>query len=121
MDFAFRFGAELGFARLVLEAIFLSLVGIVVLIGFIVLRRWYRSRYFCRLDSAILEDILLDRPIAATVIGGKLRVCFCTALFEHFPYRQMTLIWRLQGIWQYLRGDLTWREMTRTGVSSAAS
>lgn len=27
----------------------------------------------------------------------------------------MTMIWRLQGLWQYLRGDLTWREMKRVG------
>lgn len=38
-------------------------------------------------------------------------------LFEHFPDRQMTLIWRLQGIYQYLHGDLVWREMKRMGVS----
>lgn len=31
----------------------------------------------------------------------------------------MTMIWRLQGLWQYLRGDLTWREMKRLGVSAA--
>jgi HEAT repeat protein len=37
---------KLGAAGLVLEAILVSLLGIVLLIGFIVLRRWYRARYF---------------------------------------------------------------------------
>jgi hypothetical protein len=31
------------------------------------------------------------------------------------------MIWRLQGIWQYLRGDLKWREMKRTGLSPTPS
>jgi hypothetical protein len=37
---------KLGAAGLVLEAILVSLLGIVLLVGFIVLRRWYRARYF---------------------------------------------------------------------------
>src|ERR1700691_1658925 len=37
---------KLGAAGLVLEAILVSLLGIFLLIGFIVLRRWYRGRYF---------------------------------------------------------------------------
>ncbi len=41
---------------------------------------------------------------------------FC--FLEHFPYRQMTMIWRLPGLWQYLRGDLKWREMKRTGFAA---
>jgi HEAT repeat protein len=37
---------NLGAAGLVLEAILVSLLGILLLVGFIVLRRWYRTRYF---------------------------------------------------------------------------
>ncbi|HZQ22393.1 MAG TPA: HEAT repeat domain-containing protein [Terriglobales bacterium] len=51
MDVASRFGPELGIARLLLEAISFSLLGILLLIGFIVLRRWYRGRYFRRLNE----------------------------------------------------------------------
>ena len=67
MDFASRFGPELGIARLVLEAIFLSLFGILLLIAFIVLRRWYRGRYFRRLSQQTFQirshwdDILSGR------------------------------------------------------------
>src|ERR1700681_3199940 len=39
---------KVGPAGLVLEAILGSLLGIVLLVGFIVLRRWYRTRYFRR-------------------------------------------------------------------------
>jgi HEAT repeat protein len=37
---------KLGPAGLVLQAIVVSLLGILFLVGFIVLRRWYRARYF---------------------------------------------------------------------------
>src|SRR5450432_548043 len=37
---------KLGAAGLVLEAILVSLLGILLLVGFIALRRWYRARYF---------------------------------------------------------------------------
>ena len=42
-----------------------------------------------------------------------LLVCFC--FVEHFPYRQLHLIWRLQGLMQYARGDLAWKTPARTG------
>jgi HEAT repeat protein len=80
---------ELGLAWLVARAILFSLLGILLLVGFIVFRRWYRGRYFARLsrrtvalreqwpeilsgkipgsawrlnvlDCKIVEDILLD-------------------------------------------------------------
>jgi hypothetical protein len=46
-------------------------------------------------------------------VARLLIYCF----FEHFPYRQLTMVWRLQGVWQYLRGDLQWRSMKRVGIS----
>src|SRR5271170_1021052 len=80
---------DLGLAWLVARAILFSLFGILLLVGFIVFRRWYRGRYFNRLnrrtvalreqwpdilsgkipgsawrlnvlDCQIVEDILLD-------------------------------------------------------------
>jgi HEAT repeat protein len=51
MDIASRLGPELGVARLIFEAILVSLIGIFLLIGFIVIRRWYRGRYFQKLNE----------------------------------------------------------------------
>jgi hypothetical protein len=48
MGFIFSEIEKLGPAGLVLQAILGSLLGIVLLVGFIVLRRWYRTRYFRR-------------------------------------------------------------------------
>lgn len=44
-------------------------------------------------------------------------VSYC--FLEHFPYRQLHMIWRLQGLWQYLRGDLSWKPLKRKGFESA--
>jgi HEAT repeat protein len=46
MGSVFKGIEKFGPAGLVLEAILASLLGILLLVGFIVLRRWYRARYF---------------------------------------------------------------------------
>jgi HEAT repeat protein len=51
MGFASKLLPELGFARILVEAILLSLLGIFLLLAFIVIRRWYRGRYFRRLNE----------------------------------------------------------------------
>lgn len=45
-------------------------------------------------------------------------VLFC--FLEQFPYRQLHLVWRLQGMWQYARGDMVWRPMEQVGLEGAA-
>jgi cellulose synthase/poly-beta-1,6-N-acetylglucosamine synthase-like glycosyltransferase len=40
------------------------------------------------------------------------------SFLEHFPYRQLQMIWRLEGVWQFLRGDRTWGKMQRVGFST---
>jgi HEAT repeat protein len=51
MGFASRLAPEFSIAWLIVEAILLSLLGIFLLIAFIVIRRWYRGRYFRRLNE----------------------------------------------------------------------
>ncbi|HZQ67474.1 MAG TPA: HEAT repeat domain-containing protein [Terriglobales bacterium] len=51
MGFISRLLIELGPAALVVKAILFSLAGIFLLIAFIVLRRWYRGRYFEELNQ----------------------------------------------------------------------
>ena len=69
------------------------------------------------IGSVLLEEMTYRRYSDWREVARLLLFC----LVEHFPYRQMTMIWRLQGIWQYLRGDLKWREMKRTGLSPTPS
>ena len=68
------------------------------------------------IGSVLLEELTYRRYSDWREVARMLFYC----LLEHFPYRQMTMIWRLQGLWQFVRGDLKWREMQRTGLSSPA-
>lgn len=58
----------LGPAGLVLQAILVSLLGILVLVGFIVLRRWYRARYFRRRN----ERTVALRSQWDEILSGKI-------------------------------------------------
>ncbi len=40
------------------------------------------------------------------------------AVAENFGYRQLNILWRIEGIWQFLRKQKGWGEMTRTGFGS---
>ena len=61
------------------------------------------------IGSVLLEEMTYRRYSRRREVARLLVYC----LFEHFPYRQLTMIWRLQGLWQYFRGDLQWRVMKR--------
>ena len=63
------------------------------------------------IGSVLLEEITYKRYNDWKDMARLVVYC----LLEHFPYRQMHMIWRLQGLWQYLRGDLVWRALPRTG------
>jgi|SRR5580658_984992 HEAT repeat protein len=59
---------KLGAAGLVLQAILVSLLGIFLLVGFIVLRRWYRARYFRRRN----ERTVALRSQWDEILSGKI-------------------------------------------------
>jgi cellulose synthase/poly-beta-1,6-N-acetylglucosamine synthase-like glycosyltransferase len=40
------------------------------------------------------------------------------ALIEPLGYRQLTVVWRLRGLWKYARGNTDWGVMTRRGFST---
>jgi len=68
------------------------------------------------IGSVLLEEMTFRRYSDWREVARLLIYC----LFEHFPYRQLTMVWRLQGIWQYLRGDLQWGSMKRVGIATGA-
>ncbi len=43
------------------------------------------------------------------------------ALIESFGYRQLTVLWRVQGFWNALRGSTSWGTMKRRGFAAAES
>lgn len=67
------------------------------------------------IGSVLQEEITYRRYQNWRDVAWLITFCF----LEHFPYRQLHMIWRLQGIWQYLRGDMDWGAIKRTGIESA--
>lgn len=67
------------------------------------------------IGSVLQEEITYKRYNDWNDVARLLSFCF----LEHFPYRQLHMIWRLQGLWQYLRGDHEWKQVKRRGLASA--
>lgn len=67
------------------------------------------------IGSVLQEEITYKRYNDWQDVARLVTYCF----LEHFPYRQLHMIWRLQGLWQYLRGDNVWRPLTRKGLASS--
>lgn len=45
------------------------------------------------------------------------RLLFWWAILENFGYRQLTVYWRLRGLWKFLRGRKEWGAMERKGFA----
>jgi cellulose synthase/poly-beta-1,6-N-acetylglucosamine synthase-like glycosyltransferase len=58
------------------------------------------------LGEAALFQTTRKRDIALLAVA---------AVLENFGYRQLNILWRIEGIWQYFRGKQGWGEMTRVG------
>jgi cellulose synthase/poly-beta-1,6-N-acetylglucosamine synthase-like glycosyltransferase len=65
--------------------------------------------------SLMLEE-LTGAPYSR--FGDRLRL-IPWAILESFGYRQMTVVWRLRGLWGYLRKRSEWGAMTRTGFATS--
>jgi hypothetical protein len=67
------------------------------------------------IGSVLKEEITYKRYNNWQDVVRLISYCF----LEHFPYRQMHMVWRLQGLWQYFRGDHEWKPLKRKGLQSA--
>jgi cellulose synthase/poly-beta-1,6-N-acetylglucosamine synthase-like glycosyltransferase len=63
------------------------------------------------IGSVLLEELTYKRYNDWQDVVRLVSYCF----LEHFPYRQLHMMWRLQGLWQYMRGDTVWRPLNRQG------
>ena len=63
--------------------------------------------------TLVLEDFSFHRYLTAR----DRALLFGWALIENFGYRQLTVLWRLRGMWKYLRGRKDWGAMQRTGFA----
>src|SRR5579864_1678180 len=69
------------------------------------------------IGSVLQEELTYKRYNDWKDVARLVSCCF----FEHFPYRQFQMLWRLQGTWQYLRGDLTWGKLKRQGFQTSSA
>ena len=69
---------------------------------------------FFSVSALILEEAELRR----TPNARDLARLGAAAIFENFGYRQLNSIWRLQGFWQFIRGNHAWGDMPRRQANS---
>ena len=69
------------------------------------------------IGSVLQEELTYKRYNDWQDVARLVSYCF----LEHFPYRQLHMIWRLQGLWQYFRGDMAWRPLKRQGQELVAT
>ncbi|HWH23014.1 MAG TPA: glycosyltransferase [Allosphingosinicella sp.] len=66
---------------------------------------------FLSVSTLILEEIELRRLPRAR----DLAVLTLVSIAENFGYRQLSNFWRVRGLWQFLRKQQGWGQMTRRG------
>ena len=65
-----------------------------------------------------LQSLVLDAIFGNVYQGAGVRFkLFLVALLENFGYRQITLFYRLKGMFRYFTGERAWGEMKRKGFS----
>ena len=67
------------------------------------------------IGSVLLEEVTYRRYARASDVARLIGFCF----IEHFPYRQLNMVWRLMGMWHFLRGKKTWHPIRRQAMASA--
>jgi cellulose synthase/poly-beta-1,6-N-acetylglucosamine synthase-like glycosyltransferase len=103
---------ELGGIATILLALFLGVLSQRFFIEFMIYGYVFATAI--SIGSVLQEEITYKRYNDWQDVLWLVSYCF----FEHFPYRQMHMFWRLQGLWQYMRGDVTWKALKRQGMES---
>src|SRR5467141_1714103 len=103
-----------GFVTIILAACF-GVLSQSFLLQFVIFG--YAFATVISIGAVLQEELTYKRYNDWQDVARLVSYCF----LEHFPYRQLHMIWRLQGLWQYLRGDMAWRPLKRQGLESASS
>jgi cellulose synthase/poly-beta-1,6-N-acetylglucosamine synthase-like glycosyltransferase len=69
------------------------------------------------IGAVLQEELTYKRYSDWQDVARLVTYCF----LEHFPYRQLHMVWRLQGLWQYMRGDMAWKSPARKGLSATTT
>jgi cellulose synthase/poly-beta-1,6-N-acetylglucosamine synthase-like glycosyltransferase len=60
------------------------------------------------------SSLLLEMTVTRTTRPRDLALLTMSAVLENFGYRQLNSLWRIEGIWQFLRRQQGWGAMQRT-------
>ena len=66
------------------------------------------------MGAVLQEELTYKRYNDWQDVARLVSYCF----LEHFPYRQLHMVWRLQGLWEFMRGDMSWKPLERKGLQS---
>ncbi|MBA4138676.1 MAG: glycosyl transferase [Opitutus sp.] len=66
---------------------------------------------------SMMALVLAELALFKTTRKRDMALLAFAAIAENFGYRQLNLLWRIEGIWQYFRKQQAWGEMTRTGFT----
>ncbi len=92
---------------------FFGSVNVQVLLMFFIVAIIYGMLF--SVGAVLLEEISFHRyPHARDLFR-----LIIFAVVENFGYRQLTVFWRVKGVWDYFRGVKTWGQMQRTGFAVA--
>ena len=74
--------------------------------------------FLLTLASLALEEFSFHRYRRWSDLGWLI----LASVMENLGYRQLTAVWRLEGLWEQLRGDdYVWGAMTRIGFGTGAA
>jgi cellulose synthase/poly-beta-1,6-N-acetylglucosamine synthase-like glycosyltransferase len=60
------------------------------------------------------------KPLLASLPPRDIATLLAYCVIENIGYRQMTIQWRLKGMWDYLRGKKSWEKFERIGFGDEA-
>jgi cellulose synthase/poly-beta-1,6-N-acetylglucosamine synthase-like glycosyltransferase len=106
---------ELGGIVSILLAAFLGALSREFFIEFLIFG--YAFATVISIGSVLQEELTYKRYGDWQDVVRLVSYCF----FEHFPYRQFHMFWRLQGLCEYLRGDTSWKVVKRRGFQAAGT
>lgn len=66
---------------------------------------------------SMMALVLAELALFKTTRKRDMALLAFAAIAENFGYRQLNLLWRIEGIWQYFRKQQSWGEMTRKGFT----
>jgi cellulose synthase/poly-beta-1,6-N-acetylglucosamine synthase-like glycosyltransferase len=91
---------------------YFGVLNIDIAILFFIVSLFYGTMF--SVGAVILEEISFQRYPKPS----DLALLLSFGIIENFGYRQLTVWWRLKGIWNFLRGNKHWGSMQRKGFGT---